>query len=1129
MISLFRRLPKHDDVVLKHSYDEGFLNFILEKSGVAIPVSEWPINSHNGANSILEHASQTNPEGVKTNTVTITEYDLMDWMEGQEQYIQKLLNLPAIYDGGIQIDSQGTFHQPDFKISYYWQQMPGRKYASSREEGCFLYVAGEKKILSFHAWKLKNALTQVIDRLNATSSTTERMLQWHEIQQLIDILPDEEKERIKKTSVLGSIRLFYANALRIDAIPNADGYDIVPVLLRQRPKDSDTEDSNPEHEALLTPAEQEKYAASFAIANSVAECTSLEVGRYVIINNDVRRILQHIQTVRKQSPEDRLKFLKNPRSALMLIFEDDIDEETFTAILSDRVVGIGTWQAKVIPYVQMKGQEWVPDSNLPKGIIVTIPETGEHSSIPVADENESEKLTKAIQEAINAGKPTINWKGQNIPATPQTISAVKTLFPARPKDKDSESKEAPREPAENDRNVVIVKDNLGDVTYHVIRKPRLRVPENGFPEQIRTEPKPHQRTGFDWLCRHYQVGSRGVLLADDMGLGKTWQALAFLAWLRQGMIERRIQDSPLLIIAPTGLLRNWESEIKDHLKDGLGDIVPAYGTFLKTYRRGGKDSYYLDTARLQEADLVLTTYETLNNYQTSFTAINFSAVVFDEMQKVKNPASQITNAVNGIKADFWLGMTGTPVENRLADIWCITDILQPGWLGSIKQFSQKFEKPLTQNPPSYTALEELKAIITEPSNDGSPEYMLRRMKKNTLVGLPQKREHVFSEIMPPAQALEYSNIIETARNSDDPGAMLQALQRMRAVSLHPDYRRQKSYANDQSFIEDSARLKKCFDILEDIKNKREKALIFIEYDLWHQSDFLPALLKRKFNLPELPMVINGSVKGQDRQKRVERFQEERDVFDVMLISPKAGGVGLTLTAANHVIHLTRWWNPAVEDQATDRVYRIGQKREVHVYYPMAVHPEFQSTSFDVCLNNLLDKKRRLSQDVLLPILDNECDQQELFRKTVRPKDNDLVNISEMSQFTPKQFEAYVISQLQKSASIYNWIARSTPNSWDGGADVIIETTAGEILAVIQCKHSSNPEATTTGSDDIRRALQTYRLKNGICALITNAKVSLADTRWKNEDPKRNIILQGKDALSPESIISKIACNQKTIS
>lgn len=1121
MISLFRRSPKPNDVIMKHSYNNGTIHFTLEKSALPIPVSEWPGNNHKGANDLLDHVRQIDPTSIKIDAVAIHEDALMSWMGQQEQHIQKLLNLPPLYDGGLQIDSQGTFHQPDFQINYYWQHLHGQRYTNAKEEGCFLHVAGEKRLLSVHAWKLKKALTKVKDRLSIASETTERMLQWHEVQQLLDILPDEEKQRIEKTSVLGSIRLFYASALRIDAIPEAGGYDIIPVLLRQRPKDSDTEDSTPEHEALLTPAEQEKYASFFTKANSVSECTALDVGRYVIINNDVRRILQHIQTVRKQSHDKRLEFLKNPRAALMQALEEEIDEETFAAILSDRVVGIGAWQTKVIPYVQMKGQEWVPDNNLPKGIIVRNPETEVDTRIPVVDEDEAKALLKALQMAAKAGEPTITWQGQSVPATSQTISAVSGLFPTRPTDKPTGFGEGPQEPFEYDRNVVIVKENFEDVTYHVFRKPRLRTPKNGFPEQIRTEPKPHQKTGFDWLCQHYQAGSRGVLLADDMGLGKTWQALAFLAWLRQGMMEGRLQQSPLLIIAPTGLLRNWEKEIQDHLKDGLGNIVCAYGTFLKTYRRGKKDAYYLDTGRLQEADLVLTTYETLNNYQISFTAINFAAVVFDEMQKVKNPASQITNAVNGIKADFWLGMTGTPVENRLADLWCITDILQPGWLGSVKHFSQKFEKPLTDTPPSYVALEELKALITEPAKDGSPEYMLRRMKKNTLVGLPLKRDHVFSEIMPPAQATEYSNIINDARNGDGPGVMLQALQRMRAASLHPDYRRQKFYANDDAFIADSARLKKCFSILEGIQRKREKALIFIEYDLWHQSDFLPALLKRKFNLPELPMIINGSVKGQDRQKRVERFQAEQDVFDIMLISPKAGGVGLTLTAANHVIHLTRWWNPAVEDQATDRVYRIGQKREVHVYYPMAIHPDFHNTSFDICLNQLLENKRRLSRDVLLPILDSEADQQELFKKTVWHKDDNSVTFAEMSQFTAKQFESYVIQHLQRTASIYNWHVRSTPNSWDGGADVVVETNSGEILAVIQCKHSSNPEAVTTGSDDIRRAIHSYNLKRGIGVVITNAKASHADKAWSNENPERNIILQQKQALFPEVIISKI--------
>lgn len=1099
---------------LCHEYSKDGVRFFLEKNARAILIQDWPESAHEGAIALLEY-SREHSDGktdFATDALILKEELLMQWLEGQERHIQRLLELPQLYDGGLQIDSSGAFHMPAFTISYYWQQPNGNRYTTSTENGCFLTVASKSYLLTPHAWRLKNALNKLQERLSQRTQTTERMLDWHEVQQLLDALPEEERQQTMQRSILGNIRLFYANAFRLEAVPSVDGtFDISPVLMRQRIPLNAIEDSTIEHELLLTPILQEKYAAYYAGANTIANCYTLVSGRYIILNDDVQQVLQYIQEVRKRTPEDRLEFLKNPRAALMLDMEGRIDEEVLAAMLSERVTGIGAWQEKVVPYINMKGQQWLPDGKLPenaeKGIRI-----GE-KFLPIVNEKRAREVVKAIADAQAEGKDYFIFENEQHPIAAGLSEGVQSLYEAQPPPQEKDKKEIPTRPVPV---VVYSYDNFTeeDGIYKVLRTPRVTSPaSNVVPEQLKGDSalKKHQEMGFNWLCRHYRAGSRGVLLADDMGLGKTLQALVFLAWLKQGMDNNEIERLPLLIVAPTGLLSNWKDEINIHLKDGLGDCIDAYGTAISQYRTGRT----LDCSRLRQADLILTTYETLNKYQTSFATVRCAAVVFDEMQKVKNPSSQITNAANSLYADFWLGMTGTPVENRLSDLWCITDILQPGMLGTIKEFSNKFEKPLTKEPVSYMHLEKLKKDITEDS-DSAPAYMLRRMKDKTLEALPKKHEHFFEVAMPPVQAQAYISAIESIRREGEKGQALMALQRIRAISLHPDYKR-IAYGSDDpdSFINASARLRKCFELLETIKKKGEKALIFVEYNDW--QNFLPELIAQRFNIPR-PLNINGSISGQERQKRVKQFQTAPSGFDVMLISPKAGGVGLTLTAANHVIHLTRWWNPAVEDQATDRVYRIRQQKEVHVYYPLAIHPEIERESFDVLLNELLENKRSLSRNTLMPVIDNEADIREFFDKAIWQKRSGKITKSDLDAFTGQEFQFFTKSRLQKGAAPLGLTVLQVQASHDGGADIIIKTSEGDILAIIQCKHSGNPNSTTTGSEDVRRAFERYGMKGGFGITVTNAKASSLDKKWQSENPDKHLILEGMAALYPEKIL-----------
>jgi SNF2 family DNA or RNA helicase len=345
-------------------------------------------------------------------------------------------------------------------------------------------------------------------------------------------------------------------------------------------------------------------------------------------------------------------------------------------------------------------------------------------------------------------------------------------------------------------------------------------------------------------------------------------------------------------------------------------------------------------------------------------------VLFDEAQKIKTPGVRITDAAKAVNADFRVALTGTPVENRLADLWCITDTVHPAYLGDLKGFSAKYERS-----SDLGQLRLLKSSLDCWHGD-RPPILLRRMKQDKLANFRAPEEIIEDAIMPSVQREVYEAAIAQARAVRQPGAMLEALQRLRALSLHPDH---NCDATDLEFIEMSARMHTTFATLDCIAANRERVLIFLD-DLEMQAR-LAGVIQRRYALRSPPMIISGEVAGAARQARVNRFQVNSDDFDVMILSPRAGGVGLTLTQANHVVHLSRWWNPAVEDQCTGRVLRIGQTRPVFVHIPLAILPNGR-TSFDQNLHALLVRKRQLMRDALMPPAATESDREDLFNKSI---------------------------------------------------------------------------------------------------------------------------------------------------
>lgn len=522
------------------------------------------------------------------------------------------------------------------------------------------------------------------------------------------------------------------------------------------------------------------------------------------------------------------------------------------------------------------------------------------------------------------------------------------------------------------------------------------------------EPFPHQREGIEWMTGLMQsaladlpetgpVRLQGALLADDMGLGKTFMTLVALAEARRASQAAGMPLLPTLAVMPVALLENWLQEIQSTFDSKLGpfdDVVVLQGSGLADYRMRGAARE--TTASLDDLDehgmvrgdrihaslrlgagwkearldrpgvLILTTYETLRRYQVSLGAVEWGVVVFDEAQATKNPEILTTRAAKALNARFKLLATGTPVENSLRDVWSLMDTAQPGLLGSWAQFQEAWVRPMA------AADRDEHERLGRALRDAIGQFMLRRVKEDHLADLPPKHVHEYPTTMPPVQEQAYDDALARhAARRGSTGAALRTLHELSAVSLHPGLLTGE-LSGEGDAVADSARTHVAVEvILDDVRARGEKAIVFAKTKELQRA--FAAWLSRRYGTRV--EIVNGDTaatgRGETRIAKIRAF-EAVDGFNVIIMSPLAVGVGLTVVGANHAIHLERHWNPAKEAQATDRVYRIGQRREVHVHYPIALHPTVDS--FDVNLGRLLQSKVALKDAVVVP---HEVTQNEL--------------------------------------------------------------------------------------------------------------------------------------------------------
>jgi non-specific serine/threonine protein kinase len=463
-----------------------------------------------------------------------------------------------------------------------------------------------------------------------------------------------------------------------------------------------------------------------------------------------------------------------------------------------------------------------------------------------------------------------------------------------------------------------------------------KLPQVDTDDRFKAQLRPYQQDGLRWLSELHGLGF-GACLADDMGLGKTVQVLAFLNIL-SGRQRTGKKTAASLLIIPASLLANWEQEIENFFPDLK--VFFAHPSMHTPHRV--KPPPKKELARL---DLLITTYALAQRYDW-LAEHSWNYVILDEAQAIKNPGTKQTRAVKKIPAANRIAMTGTPVENRLSDLWSLFDFVNPGLLGSSKEFAT-FSKGLADHPDGYGRLRRMTA-----------PFILRRLKTDTSIisDLPDKVEMKIWADLSRKQTVIYQQLVdnmaemlESADGIQRKGMILAALTKFKQICNHPD-----QYAGVNGYNEkESGKFARLREISTSIHEKREQMLIFTQFK--EMTEPLANFLETIFGRPGL--IIHGSVAVGKRKKIIEQFQSDEYV-PFMVLSLKAGGVGLNLTRANHVIHFDRWWNPAVENQATDRVFRIGQQKNV------MVHKFITRGTIEEKIDEMLEQKAQLSADVL---------------------------------------------------------------------------------------------------------------------------------------------------------------------
>ncbi|NET59486.1 MAG: DEAD/DEAH box helicase [Symploca sp. SIO2E6] len=456
------------------------------------------------------------------------------------------------------------------------------------------------------------------------------------------------------------------------------------------------------------------------------------------------------------------------------------------------------------------------------------------------------------------------------------------------------------------------------------------------PASFRGQLRPYQLRGVSWLAFLKRWGL-GACLADDMGLGKTPQFIALLLHLQ----EQELLDKPTLVVCPTSVLGNWEREVKK--------FAPSLKVIVHHGDKRSKGKAFAKVVK--DKHVVITSYPLVYRDLTTLQGLDWQGIALDEAQNIKNPSAKQSQAIRQLSAEFRVALTGTPVENRLSELWSILDFLNPGYLGERQFFQRRFALPIEKFGDT-DSLRTLRSLVQP--------FILRRLKtdKSIIQDLPDKQEMTVFCGLSAEQATLYQKLvdesleeIEDSEGIQRRGKVLTLLMQLKQICNHPaHYLKQKSLG----LAGRSGKLLRLQEMLEEVIAENDHALIFTQFAEW--GKLIKPYLEKQFAGEVL--FLYGATRKKQREEMVDRFQNDPEGPRILILSLKAGGTGLNLTRANHVFHVDRWWNPAVENQATDRAFRIGQTRNVQV------HKFVCTGTLEERINDIIESKKQLAEQTV---------------------------------------------------------------------------------------------------------------------------------------------------------------------
>mgnify|MGYP000828268011 FL=1 len=841
-----------------------------------------------------------------------------------------LLGVPQPYDKAMRLVGTSMLNLSDFeyKVEFLTYVPDGELIVCER--GGNILVKGREKYL------LNEAQYALLNRVDAFNSTPEEdKTTDYNLRCFAEIKALAEQAGCQLDSYLENENVYAPERIKIEIGRDDEGFTVEPAV--------DIEE-NDKFQTYFD--KMRKVQAQYPVQRENGERVR------IVLNKEQKENLHHLkeQCGKHKSREKIQNLIEQPTEYF------DPNAFDLSELYSDRVIEIGVYKPKFYPFICPYKSCWIA------GATVETPQNGT-TKVTINNEEELEKLKREIQSAKENKKGIVEYNNTQLDIEDAMFlaqTAEKQLKdPSQPAKVESEN-------GNEARNVLIIEENAEELGFAV----KERTIEKGDKYTLFTDPflqegfslKDHQKEGVAWFQHLYKSKASGCLMADDMGLGKTLQILYLIDWHSRKYANHK----PYLIVAPITLLENWKNEYERFF------MQPRMKINMLTSKDVTRKFDKSIVDKMQKMDIILTNYESLRISQLNFCAVEFDVVALDEAQKIKSPGALVTNAAKALKCNFKIAMTGTPVENSLLDLWCIMDFCVPGLLGNAKAFAAQYQNPLKKEDNDIVAL-------GNEVHDKLGVYFMRRLKKDAAKDLPDKIELKEKVLMPPVQKEAYASVVNDYTSGIQPN-MLVTIMHLREVSEHP-YLYDSTLLNHETdeIVETSARLQATIKFLDEIKKKEEKVIIFVERK--ETQKMLQKLCLKRYGI--ITKIINGDTPSivkrympnkQSRQSSIDEFQAV-DGFNVIIMSPVAAGMGLNVTAANHVIHYSRHWNPAKENQATDRAYRIGQTKDVFVYYPMAVRTDIKS--FDETLDALLSRKTSLATSTIFPTERVEVKQEEL--------------------------------------------------------------------------------------------------------------------------------------------------------